>query len=76
MELIEIEKIVSPEYNLGNYHDGTLAPGEIRELRGIVERMQTEYDEARRNAWRPSRLSGPLSGRSGSCSRLYAASAR
>lgn len=46
MELIEIEKIVAPEYNLDNYRDRVLAPDEIRELRVLLDRMQSEYDEA------------------------------
>lgn len=46
MELIEIEKIVAPEYDLGNYRDRVLAPDEICELRVLLDRMQNEYDEA------------------------------
>ena len=46
MELIEIEKIVAPEYDLDNYRDRVLAPDEIRELRVLLDRMRAEYDEA------------------------------
>ncbi|SEN31239.1 protein of unknown function [Duganella sp. CF517] len=46
MELIEIEKIVAPEYDLDNYRDRVLAPDEIRELRVALDRMQAEYDAA------------------------------
>jgi integrase len=46
MELIEIEKIVSPDYDLDNYRDRVLSPDEIRELRATLDRMQAEYDNA------------------------------
>lgn len=46
MELIEIEKIVAPEYDMDNYRDRVLAPEEIRELRDLLVRMQEQYDAA------------------------------
>lgn len=46
MELIEIEKIVAPEYDMDNYRDRVLAPEEIRELRDLLARMQDQYDAA------------------------------
>lgn len=46
MELIEIEKIVAPEYDMGNYRDRVLTADEIAELRVLLDRMQTEYDAA------------------------------
>lgn len=46
MELIEIEKIIAPEYDLDNYRDRVLGPDEIRELRILLNRMRAEYDEA------------------------------
>src|SRR5450830_1234845 len=39
MDLIEIEKIVSPTYDLNNQRDRILSPDEIRELRDIFIRM-------------------------------------
>jgi integrase len=46
MDLIEIRKIVSPDYDLKNHRDRILSADEIRELRDIFERMQAEYDAA------------------------------
>lgn len=46
MELIEIEKIVSPGYDLNNQRDRILAPEEIRELRAVFQEMQAEYEAA------------------------------
>jgi len=46
MELIEIEKIVAPEYDMDNYRDRVLAPEEIRELHGLLARMREQYDAA------------------------------
>ena len=46
MDLIEIEKIVSPGYDLNNHRDRILAPDEIKELRDIFNRMQSDYDKA------------------------------
>jgi integrase len=55
MDLIEIEKIVSPDYDLDNQRDRILSPSEIRELQSIFDRMQAEFDgaEDRRVAARP-----------------------
>lgn len=53
MSLIEIEKIVSPDYDLNNQRDRILSTNEIRELRDIFHRMQYEYDTA------PNRRSAP-----------------
>lgn len=46
MELIEIEKIVSPEYDMDTYRDRVLSPEEIRELRDLLARMREQYDTA------------------------------
>lgn len=46
MELIEIDKIVAPGYDMDNYRDRVLAPDEIRELRDLMVRMQDDYDAA------------------------------
>ncbi|RJG05842.1 site-specific integrase [Noviherbaspirillum cavernae] len=46
MELIEIDKIVSPDYDLNNQRDRTLSTEEIRELRDIFRRMHAEYEQA------------------------------
>lgn len=43
MTLIEIEKIVSPAYNLHNQRDRILPNDEIRELHSTLERMRKEY---------------------------------
>ena len=46
MELIEIDKIVSPDYDLDNMRDRILSADEIRELHAIIARMHTDYDAA------------------------------
>lgn len=46
MDLIEIEKIVSPDYDLNNERERVLSAGEIRELHGIFQRMQAECNDA------------------------------
>lgn len=46
MELIEIEKIVAPEYDLDTYRRRVLSATEIAELRQIFIRRQEEYDAA------------------------------
>ena len=46
MDLIEIEKIVSPGYDLNNQRDRILSADEIRELCDIFHRMQAEYETA------------------------------
>jgi integrase len=46
MELIEIEKIVSPDYDLDNMRDRILSADEIRELHTIITRMHADYDAA------------------------------
>lgn len=55
MDLIEIEKIVSPTYDMNNQRDRILSPPEIKELSDIFKRMQVEYDTAanRRIATQP-----------------------
>lgn len=55
MDLIEIEKIVSPTYDMNNQRDRILSPPEIKELSDIFSRMQVEYDNAanRRIATQP-----------------------
>jgi integrase len=58
VELIEIEKIVSPDYDLRNERDRILSEDEIRELHEIFMTMRSEYEEAsdRRIALRPVEL--------------------
>jgi integrase len=46
MDLIEIEKIVSPDFDLDKQRDRILSPDEIRELDRIFRRMQDHYDNA------------------------------
>jgi integrase len=46
MDLIEIEKIVSPEYDLENQRDRILSSDEIRELHCIFRQMHERYDSA------------------------------
>jgi integrase len=55
MELIEIEKIVSPTYDLNNQRDRILTSDEIKELQLILRNMKAEYDAAKnkRSADRP-----------------------
>jgi len=46
MSLIEIEKIVSADYDMNNERDRILSPDEICELRDILDRMQATFEEA------------------------------
>jgi integrase len=46
MDLIEIEKIVAPDYDLNTERDRILRIDEIRELRDVFKRMHAEYDRA------------------------------
>lgn len=46
MTLIEIEKIVSPDYDLHNQRDRVLSSQEIRELHATLARMRSEYNAA------------------------------
>ena len=46
MDLIEIERIVAPDFDMENQRDRLLAPAEICDLRDIFERMRAEYDAA------------------------------
>jgi integrase len=46
MDLIEIDKIVAPGYDMDNYRDRVPAPDEIRELRDWMVRTQDKYDAA------------------------------
>jgi integrase len=46
MDLIEIERIVSPDFDMENQRDRVLPADEIRELRDIMQRQTEEYDEA------------------------------
>lgn len=54
-ELVEIEKLVGPDYDMSNERSRTLSPDEIRELRDILLAMRVEYDGAvdKRAAKRP-----------------------
>jgi integrase len=56
--LVEIEKIVSTEYDLANVRDRVLSIPELRELRDIFARMEAEYEAApnKRSAPRPVML--------------------
>ena len=55
MDLIEIEKIVSPDYDMSNERHRILSSEEIRELKARFDGMQTEYEAAsnRRTARHP-----------------------
>lgn len=55
VELIDIEKIVSPDYDIRNERDRLLSEDEIRELHQIFVTMRSEYEAAadRRVALRP-----------------------
>lgn len=46
MDLIEIEKIVSPTYDLNNQRDRILSVEEIRELQQIFRKSQEQYENA------------------------------
>ena len=46
MELIEIEKIVAPEYDLDSFRKRVLSGDEIKELQQIFARRQAEYEAA------------------------------
>lgn len=55
MDLIEIEKIVSEDYDLDNQSDRVLSPAEIVELRDLLQRGEDEFENApdKRRARRP-----------------------
>jgi integrase len=55
MDLIEIDKIVSPDYDLDNQSDRVLSPEEIIELRDLLQQAEDEYANAadKRRARRP-----------------------
>jgi integrase len=55
MDLIEIDKLVSPDYALNNQRDRILSSDEIWELQDIFRRMHAEYDASpdRRTATQP-----------------------
>lgn len=44
-DLIEIDKVVSPEYDISNIRERTLDADEIRELRDIFARMKAEHED-------------------------------
>jgi integrase len=46
MDLIEIDRIVSPEYDIDNQPDRMLSPAAIVDLRDNLARQQAEYDAA------------------------------
>jgi integrase len=58
MELIEIEKIVSPAFDMNNERDRILSADEIRELQEIFYRTQNDYNDApnKRTTARPIEL--------------------
>jgi integrase len=53
--LVEVEKIVSPNYDLSGIRSRTLSPNEIRELRDRLDALANSYADAsdRRSAVRP-----------------------
>jgi len=55
MDLIEIEKIVSPDYDMDNQSDRVLSHAEIAELRDLLQRGEDEFENApdKRRARRP-----------------------
>lgn len=55
MDLIEIEKIVSVQYDMSGQRDRVLSANEIRELHQIFEHMREDYENAvnRRSATQP-----------------------
>jgi len=54
-ELVRIETVVAPDYDLSNIRSRVLSAGEIRELRDIFERTAAAYNSAsdKRTAVRP-----------------------
>jgi integrase len=60
--LIDIERIVPPEYDLSNVRDRVLSADEIRELKAIFARMQAQYEAAadRRRATRPLQMESQI----------------
>lgn len=46
VQLIEIEKIVSPKYDMSNERDRRLSSDEICEMREKFNKMRVDYDEA------------------------------
>jgi integrase len=54
-QLVEIKKIVSPDYDIRNERDRVLSEDEIRKLHALLAAMKTEYASAtdRRKAARP-----------------------
>lgn len=46
MDLIDIEKIVSPDYDFHNVSERKLSPDEIRELQQIFVDLKTQYEAA------------------------------
>lgn len=46
MDLIEIEKIVDPDYDMDNQSDRVLSPEEIAELRDLLQAGEDEYANA------------------------------
>ncbi|MBB3182233.1 hypothetical protein FHW64_006675 [Variovorax sp. Sphag1AA] len=61
-ELLDIEKIVAPSYNINDERERVLSPDELRELQGIFRRMHEVRQSAKDsfNHWRRSR--GPSRG--------------
>jgi len=58
VELVEIEKIVAPDYDLANVRERVLGRDELQELQAIFARMAREYESAedKRHAIRPVEL--------------------
>lgn len=46
MDLIEIEKIVAPDFDMENQRERVLSADEIRELRDTIQCLQDDYDAA------------------------------
>lgn len=57
MELIEIEKIVSPDYDFDNYSTRVLSPDEIVELRDAFLRQHATYQAAPDKRYGPQPIS-------------------
>jgi integrase len=62
MDLIEIEKIVSPGYDMSNQSDRILSPAEIVELRHVLQKGEDDYAAAsdKRRAPQPVQKSTQL----------------
>lgn len=53
IDLIDIERIVDPEYDINHLRDRVLSAAEISELHAIFQRLRTEYEQS------PNKRYGP-----------------